>query len=308
MRFCVFRKCAQEPHCCSQLSYLLLRSRSKSIIDEARAPLDLLAVAPRTAVVPHTHSTGWCATSQSGYTRSAVDAGCEADLPRSAHAPSGLWNVPRFGIAIASLAWYSKMNTAVFLLLLASSITNVLSDTPVPTDLDAIPGIPSFNVSGLSPEGCFLPDPTKEQLPIIFADCATGIIRNQMASYPDMDKFLIWSREETSTTDIKVPYVRYSGSCALVLNVHRQDVYERDTFRDVLHSAYILARDCVIVPPHRGGQVNLGSRRRLQLTIVRRPGYPGNDTGNDMGGLQANGSEYLAIAGDNSDETRINVT
>ena len=196
------------------------------------------------------------------------------------------------------------MNPAVLLLFLAKPITNALSITPISNGPDAIPGTPTSNLSDLSPQGCFLPDPTKSQAPIIFADCATGIIRDQMSDYPDMDKFLIWSRTKTSTTDIKVPYVRYSGSCALVLSVQRQDEYERDSFRDVVQSAMILARNCVIAAPHRGGQVDLGSRGKLQLTIIRRPGHPENEGAWSKG----NGSDYLAIPGETPDESRINVT
>lgn len=125
-----------------------------------------------------------------------------------------------------------------------------------------------------------------------------------MSTYPDMDKFLIWSRAKTSTTDITVPYVRYSESCALVLNVRKQDEYERDSFGDVVQSAMTLARNCVIASPHRGGQVDLGSRGRLQLTIIRRPGHPWND----RGWLKGNGSDNLAIPGGKPDESRISIT
>lgn len=195
------------------------------------------------------------------------------------------------------------MNPAVLLPFLANPITNTTSNTPSPDIPHAIPGAASLNVSDLSPEGCFLPDPAKPQTPIIFADCATGIVKDQMSTYPDMDKFLIWSREETSTTDVVVPYVRYSGTCALVLNVKKQDVYERDSFGDVLHSAIILARQCVIIPPHRGGQVNLGSRGRLELTIVRRPGY----LEGEGGWLQGIGNGSLATAGRNPEGSPVDV-
>ncbi|MDI1493088.1 MAG: hypothetical protein OHK93_004874 [Ramalina farinacea] len=196
------------------------------------------------------------------------------------------------------------MNPMILLLFLANPIANALPSNPVPNGLDAMPGVLSSNLSaGLDPRGCFIPDAGKPQTPVIFADCATGIVKNQMSTYPDMDKFLIWSRFKTSTTDIKVPYVRYYETCALVLDVKKEDDFERDSFGDILHSAIILARTCVITPPHRGGQVDLGSRGRLQLTILRRPGSSAEEGGQ----LPGNRSGSLMTAGESRNESLVDV-
>ena len=83
----------------------------------------------------------------------------------------------------------------------------------------------------------------------------------------------------------------------------KQDDYERDSFADILHSAIILATNCVIKPPHRGGQVDLGSRGRLQLTILRRPA----GIVEESGWLQGNGSASLVNAGEAPNESLVDV-
>ena len=62
-----------------------------------------------------------------------------------------------------------------------------------------------------------------------------------------------------------VPYSWDFGSCAIEIDVLREDDSERSTFAAIFKRAFDIAVECVINPPHLGGKGLVGENERLKV-------------------------------------------
>ena len=80
-----------------------------------------------------------------------------------------------------------------------------------------------------------------------------------------------------------VPYTWDHGSCAIEVDVLRKDDTESSTFAAIFKRAFDVAVQCVIKPPHLGGQGLVGENERLKVWIygfnakVSSPGLVGSN-------------------------------
>ena len=62
-----------------------------------------------------------------------------------------------------------------------------------------------------------------------------------------------------------VPYTWKSGSCAIEIDVLREDDMETSTFAAIFKRAFDIAVQCVIKPPHLGGKGLVGENEQLMV-------------------------------------------
>lgn len=72
-----------------------------------------------------------------------------------------------------------------------------------------------------------------------------------------------------------VPYTWHSGSCAIEIDVLREDDMERSTFAAIFKRAFDIAVNCVIQPPHLGGKGLVGEKEWLKVWMYSKESSPG---------------------------------
>ncbi len=65
-----------------------------------------------------------------------------------------------------------------------------------------------------------------------------------------------------------MPYAWPYGSCAVQIDVLQEDDKESSTFAAIFKRAFDVAVECVIKPPHLGGQGFVGEDGRLKVSIT----------------------------------------
>ena len=65
-----------------------------------------------------------------------------------------------------------------------------------------------------------------------------------------------------------VPYVWKYGNCAVQIDVLREDDTESSTFAAIFKRAFDVAVECVIKPPHFGGNGLVGGNERRKVSLL----------------------------------------
>lgn len=65
----------------------------------------------------------------------------------------------------------------------------------------------------------------------------------------------------------RVPYTWQYGSCAIDIDVVREEHEERSTFAAIFKRAFDIAVECVIKPPNLGGEGLVGENEQLKVWI-----------------------------------------
>ena len=173
---------------------------------------------------------------------------------------------------------------------LPTSINNVSIQDPLPTL--AMVSASVFNALLTASNGptlaCYGQNPpSRPQLtPLTYSACKQAfqtIPMHEKAYAP-----IIFSRNPDA--GFRVPHTWSHGGCVVRIDTLAADVEETTTFADVFMRAFELSAECVIKPPHLGGESLLGATDMLEIAIMesseRRSSY---GTKNSKGGVGADG-------------------
>ena len=106
--------------------------------------------------------------------------------------------------------------------------------------------------------------PDKPQLtPLTFIECKQAI-----QDIPLGEKALApLSFGRDPGAGFTVPYTWEYGTCAIEIDVLRADDMERSTFAAIFKRAFDIAVECVINPPHLGGEGLVGEKEQLRVWL-----------------------------------------
>ena len=104
---------------------------------------------------------------------------------------------------------------------------------------------------------------------------------------------MYFGRPPTSPDTI-LPYVRIFGSCAVVVDVEDRfrRYKEESSLQEVADAVRTLSAQCVIPPPHLGGEKWVGRAGRLGVTVLGR--MPRELDLEDGGGLASDIAKIVA--------------
>lgn len=121
-------------------------------------------------------------------------------------------------------------------------------------------------------------DDAEAHKPAVFMDCMS-MIKNSLGQIEDQTTPLSWGRQCTlSDTEIRVPYLRYMGQCALMIDVPDREFREKTSVADVIWHMKEIAKACVIKAPlHLGGDNWIGWHGKMRVVILGRVPYGGDD-------------------------------
>ena len=125
---------------------------------------------------------------------------------------------------------------------------------------------PISNTSFSVTLSCWKQNPPEEpQLPpLTYIECKQAI-----RDIPMGDKALAplsFSRDPGA--GFTCPYTWDFGDCAIAVDVLQKGDTERSTFASIFKRAFDIAVECVIKPPHFGGQGFVGENERLKVSVI----------------------------------------
>lgn len=129
--------------------------------------------------------------------------------------------------------------------------------------------------------------------PSLFACLDTLLLYREDSQYHHQ---ITYCTESGGSCRRRVPLIYGDSSCLLILAALSGPRYDRFSLADTFDAVQSMMRDCLVTAPpgaRYGGLVSIGHNQGFFISVAGRPHIPGNQTGDDGGGVTTDQDEVL---------------